>query len=79
MPLILKKPRPAPKKKIRQVSVMVLPDGRMDRKNAAKYLGVKPKTMAMWATQGKGPRFRKVGGKAFYFKGDLDAYIENGD
>lgn len=79
MALILKKPRPAPRKKIRQVSVVILPDGRMDRKNAARYLGMRSKTLAMWKTLGKGPKFRKVGGKAFYFKGDLDAFIENGD
>ncbi len=30
------------------IRVRVLPDGRMDRENAAKYLGKKPKTLAMW-------------------------------
>jgi hypothetical protein len=47
----------------------------MDRENAALYLGLKPKTLAMWAMDGKGPRMKKVGSRCFYFKGDLDAFI----
>ena len=57
------------------ISVRILPDGRMDRENAALYLGLKPKTLAMWAMDGKGPRMKKVGSRCFYFKGDLDAFI----
>ncbi len=55
--------------------VRLLPDGRMKREDAARYLGVKVKTMAMWKLNGKGPACRKVGGGAFYFKDDLDAFI----
>ena len=60
---------------IDQVCVRVLPDGRLDRKNTAKYLGVAVKTLAMWQLNGKGPRSRLVGGRRFYFKSDLDAFI----
>jgi hypothetical protein len=60
---------------IEQPRVRVLPDGRMARDDAARYLGHKPKTLAMWAFQGKGPRFVRVGGRVFYFKEDLDAFI----
>ncbi len=60
------------------VRVRILPDGRMDRKNAARYLGNEPKTLAMWAMNGKGPRSVRVGGRCFYFKNDLDAFIEAG-
>ena len=60
---------------IEHVRIRVLPDGRMTRRDAAAYLGVTEKTMAMWALQGKGPRSVKVGGRRFYFKAVLDAYI----
>ena len=56
------------------VRVRILPDGRMTRADAARYLGKKPKTLAMWALNGKGPRSVKVG-RRYYFKDDLDAFI----
>lgn len=55
--------------------VRILPDGRMTRENAARYLGYQPKTLAMWELEGKGPRSVKVGGRRFYYKDDLDAFI----
>jgi hypothetical protein len=60
---------------VEQVRVRILPDGRMARADAALYLGHQPKTLAMWALQGRGPRSLKVGGRVFYFKEDLDAFI----
>ena len=60
---------------IDHVKVRILPDGRMTRGDAALYLGHQPKTLAMWSLQGKGPRSLKVGGRVFYFKEDLDAFI----
>ena len=57
-----------------QVRVRVLPDGRMTRKDAAAYLGRKPKTLAMWELDGKGPKSVKVGGRRFYFKSVQHAY-----
>lgn len=57
------------------VGVRVLPDGRMTRADAATYLGLKPKTLAMWQLAGKGPRSVKVGGRRFYFKDALDAFV----
>ena len=59
--------------------VRVLPDGRLTRRDAAKYLGVKEKTMAMWQLSGKGPRSVRVGGRRFYFRSDLDAFIQGTD
>ncbi len=58
-----------------QVRVRVLPDGRLTRKDAAKYLGRAEKTLAMWETEGKGPPSVLVGGRRFYFKDGLDAFI----
>ena len=61
---------------VEQVRVRVLPDGRMTRKDAAKYLGRAEKTLAMWAMEGKGPPVHKSGGRCYYFRADLDAFIQ---
>lgn len=58
------------------VDVVILPDGRMDRKNAARYLGLAVKTLAMHATRGTGPMFIKRG-RVFYFRHDLDAWLKD--
>ena len=57
------------------VKVRILPDGRMTRRDSAGYLGLAEKTLAMWKLEGKGPRCVRVGGRCFYFKDDLDAFI----
>lgn len=57
------------------LNLFVFPDGRMDRKNAAQYLGCAPKTLADWATKGSGPEYLLVGGRVFYFKAALDTWI----
>ena len=59
-----------------QIRVRVLPDGRMTRRDAAHYLGMAEKTLAMWAMDGKGPAGKRVGGRVFYFKDDLDRFIQ---
>jgi len=58
-----------------QVNVRVLPDGRLPRKDAAAYLGLKPKTLAMWQLVGKGPSSVLVGGRRFYYLQDLDDFV----
>ncbi len=60
---------------IEQVRVRVLPDGRLTRKDAAKYLGRAEKTLAMWEMHKTGPPSVLVGGRRFYFKDALDAFI----
>ena len=47
----------------------------MARKEAAKYLGRAEKTLAMWEMERKGPPSVLVGGRRFYFKDVLDAFI----
>jgi hypothetical protein len=59
---------------IETVSVKMYPDGRMDTRNAALYLGLEEKTLAMKRSDGTGPSFIKRG-RIFYFKEDLDAWI----
>ena len=63
------------------VRVRVLPDGRLDRRNAALYLGRSPKTLAQWALQGRGPppHKDKVSGRVFYYLDELDVCIAGGD
>ena len=60
---------------IEPVRVRVLPDGRMDSNNAAKYLNRAPKTLAMWRMAAIGPKWAKCGGRVFYFKDALDAFV----
>ncbi len=60
---------------LEHVHVRILPDGRMTRQDAARYLGMSPKTMAQWQLYKKGPRSVRVGGRRFYFQAELDAFI----
>jgi Helix-turn-helix domain len=59
---------------IETVKVWVLPDGRMDSPNTARYLGVTAKTLAMWQYQGKGPHYIRRG-RIFYRKADVDDWL----
>jgi len=60
---------------IEHVKVRVLPDGRMTRRDAARYIGVEDKTLANWDLMKKGPPSVLVGGRRFYYKARLDAFI----
>jgi Helix-turn-helix domain len=62
--------------RIEAINVVMLPDGRMDRKNAARYLGLSVKTLAMHVTRGTGPKFIKRG-RVFYFREDLDQWLRD--
>jgi hypothetical protein len=59
------------------LSVRVFPDGRLCAKDAAKYIGLSEKTLAMMRCRGTGPRFVKRG-RVFYFKQDLDDWLNEG-
>jgi excisionase family DNA binding protein len=49
----------------------------LTREEAAAYLGLKPQTLAVWASVGRyGLRFVKVGQRARYRKADLDEFLE---
>ena len=56
--------------------VVVLPDGRMDARNAARYMGLAEKTMAMMRCSGEGPEYIKMG-KIFYFRDKLDEWVRD--
>ncbi len=61
---------------IERVKVRVLPDGRMTRRDAAKYLGIAVKTVVMWDLENPAKLGSvKVGGRRFYYKLRLDQVI----
>ena len=62
--------------KTENVKVRILPDGRMSRLDAARYLGRAAKTLAQWALEGRGPRFVKINNRVFYYQSVLDDYIQ---
>ena len=57
-----------------EIKIQIFPDGRLDVPNAANYLGLKEKTLAMMRCQGNGPKFIKRG-RIFYYKDDLDTWL----
>lgn len=63
---------------VHRETVRVLPDGRLPRQDAARFLGKQPKTLAEWSRLGIGPIPRKVGGRIFYRLEDLEAYRDTG-
>lgn len=62
---------------VKEKEVIMFPDGRLDVKNAATYIGLSEKTLAMMRCEGSGPKFIKLG-RIFYFREDLDAWIRSG-
>lgn len=59
---------------LKRVKVVVYPDGRLDTDNAARFLGLSPKTLAIMRSNGTGPPFIKRG-RVFYFLEDLEKWI----
>lgn len=59
------------------IAVLILPDGRMDAKNAARCCGLSVKTMAIKRCEGTGPLFLKMG-RIFYYREDLDTWMRRG-
>lgn len=60
-------------------SITATPDGRVDRKAAATFLGIAPRTLANWRSQGRGPVIVKLGGRVFYRISDLTAFLSGQD
>lgn len=59
------------------IQIRLYPDGRMCAKDASDYVGLSEKTLAMMRCKGTGPRFIKRG-RIFYFKADLDEWLDKG-
>ena len=64
---------------ITAVVVNMLPDGRLKADEAAKFVGVSPKTLAQWRYQKKGPRSLKRAGRVFYRLADLQQWLDVGN
>jgi hypothetical protein len=63
---------------IKHVIVRVLPNDRVDRRNAAIALGRAPKTLAEWKLKGIGPRPFLVGGRVFYRWTEVQDFARGG-
>lgn len=63
-------------KSLQTSAIQVFPDGRMDALNAAAYVGLTVKSLALMRSLGNGPAFFKLGKKCFYQREDLDAWIQ---
>ena len=48
----------------------------LTQSEAAELLRLKPKTLARWRWDGKGPAYRKIGGAVRYSATDLQAFVE---
>ena len=54
----------------------VPPSPLMSSDIAASYLQCHPRTLAEWRIAGNGPKYVRVGRRAFYRQPDLDAWLE---
>ena len=54
--------------------ILIFPDGRMDTRNASRYVGLSEKTLAMMRSGGTGPAYVKRG-RVFYYQEDLDQWL----
>ena len=48
----------------------------LSSREAAELLGIKPATLDIWRSQGKGPKYLKFGHAVRYAIDDVEAYIE---
>lgn len=58
----------------KEIEVMVLPGGRVDAKNAAAYIGLSEKTLAMMRSKRRGPKYLKRG-RIFYYIKDIEEWM----
>jgi hypothetical protein len=47
---------------------------KLNTKEAAAYLGVKPNTLEVWRCKHRGPKYAKLGSRVIYDPDDLDDY-----
>lgn len=48
----------------------------LNNTETADLLGLKPNTLEIWRTQGKGPKFRKIGRAIRYVEADVIAWLD---
>jgi len=47
------------------------------RAEVSAYTRVSIPTLARWAGEGRGPRFRRAGGRVLYLRADVTAWLES--
>ncbi len=47
------------------------------RAEVASYTRISLPTLARWAMEGKGPRFKKAGGRVLYMRRDVLAWLDS--
>ncbi|WP_437187617.1 helix-turn-helix transcriptional regulator [Planctomicrobium sp. SH668] len=50
---------------------------KLNRQDAADYLGLQKSTLETWASIGRGPKFYKAGSKVWYLVRELDSWMDN--
>lgn len=59
-----------------KISATIEPGDLLTTKDAARFLGIEPRTLENWRWAGKGPRPRKIGTRCVrYLRADLVAFI----
>lgn len=48
----------------------------LDTTQAATLLGIKPNTLEIWRTQGRSPKFLKIGRNVRYRLSDIEAFLD---
>lgn len=57
----------------------ILPPRLLRTEEAARWLGLSGRTLEKHRCTGKGPSFRKLGGRVVYTLGDLQAWIDGAE
>jgi excisionase family DNA binding protein len=64
-----------PEQRIQAEKPLLIRDGLLSTKEAAKYIGISEKTLPVWRVRGEGPEYVKIGRLVRYEKKALDRYI----
>jgi predicted DNA-binding transcriptional regulator AlpA len=51
-------------------------DPKLSNADAARYVGISPKTLNDWRSAGRGPSYLKIGTLVRYRQSDLDAFLD---
>lgn len=62
--------------KKRKIEIATNPD-LITAADTSAYLGVNNKTLIRWSNEGRGPTRARIGGRAYYFKPEVQAWVEN--
>jgi len=54
-------------------------EGMLSTVEAARVLGIRPRTLELWRAQGKGPTYARIGRACRYSKGALQKFIEENE